>query len=434
MRKTLYASLLLVLLLSVLTPTSIMCVEKEKIAIALGVDEDFSKYVLYSDGSIYRLKEHGKIELIAKINTSLPSNYWYEFFISKSKKLYLYSFNATKITKEHIVGKFILTIVPLNGENKVVKYEKKFEVLNNTLKGELVSAAINAKDNVLLQVFRGKEVRLELYTVKDNITLLKTYSGKYTFTPFKYGDKLLIVSIKKENDNILVPIVVDAVSNKILYTLPSLIPVVELANPVIQLFHFNGKWKVYILVTRGLRGSMETYITEPESTRFFEYPLTYVNPLMHYAIIIHRENNTSTILFKDGYKVNINYTLGLTALGSWLAMDPLNTVLDVDLKNHLVLAKIINGNVSKILVIHNGKQETITTLPAKKAFKEKGLHGVIVDNTVYLVDPDTQKLIVKEIPLEINRPNYMILALIPIILALIIVGYIVFRRFSLSKT
>lgn len=430
MKEYVISLILLLLLFPTITPIYSV---KETHIIALGIDENFSKYALHSNGLLYKLKEHGKKELVARLNISLPRNYWYEFFISDNK-LFLYSFNATKISEEHITGEFVLTIIILNSGNKVIKYKKSFKIINNTLEGKLVSAAISIGNYIVLQELGERRAYLNMYTVENNtVKLLRTFSGRFMLSPLKYGNMLLIVSTTKEKDY-LVPIVVDAISSKTLYTLPSLTPVIELANPIIQPFYCNGKWKVYILVTHGLRGGIESYITEPESARFFEYPLTYVNPLMHYAIIIHRENSTSTILFKDGYKVNINYTLGLTALGSWLAMDPLNTVLDVDLKNHLVLAKIINGNESKILLIHNGKQETITTLPAEKAFKEKGLHGVIVDNTVYLVDPDTQKLIVKEIPLEINRPNYTLLALIPIILALIIVGYIVFRRFSLSKT
>lgn len=399
MKKTLLSLFILTIMVMMFVNISVLKAQNSLKAVALGSDEKFSKYVLCSDGTLYRLMGDGEKEFIKKLNISLLDNYWYEFFISDNK-LFLYAFNTT--TEENTVkGEFHLLVVDLNTGGKV---EKKigFTLTNNTLEGRAVASAIAINNYVALQELSSDNVYLNLYEIrKDNISLIKSYNGRLMLSAFKYGNQLLITVVKNQT-----PMIINAITEQNLYALPSLVPVVELVNPIIQPFYYNGKWEIYVLIMGGIRGGIESYITKPNSNRFVEHPITYVHPLMHYAVVTN-SSKSSTILFKDGYRIAVNTTLRPASMGNWIAMDPLNAVLDVDLKTHIALIKTIEDNTSKIMVVSKENQKVLLEIPAKKAFKEYGLHGAIVGNTVYIIDPLSGELIVKQISLPVKTTPIM---------------------------
>ncbi|OYT52792.1 MAG: hypothetical protein B6U76_09335 [Desulfurococcales archaeon ex4484_217_2] len=386
----------LAMLLSAVSPVIGYEIQKTKqadpIAIGYGVNE---RYILYSNGTIYEIGEEGFRKTFTLRKEALESirNSTINFEIH-GNILFLYAHSPLNASK----GASRIYVYDMN-DNKLLFYKEfTYTIVNNTVKGILLISASGSAKGLVLLVSNGSNITAETYVYKNSkFTKKFTYDGKVAFTIYKHGPSLLLPTLAKtmfRNREASVPVIVNALTNKTVFRLPSLIPVVVLAYPLIQIFKCKGEWFSYIVVYNRLTNRVEYYVSKADSMRFEEHSKVIVSPWLDYMVEHIPTVNASKIMFKDGYSIVVGKDLSITPRGIFLPIDSPNSILDARIKGHVALVKITKGNITTIYLIDcKGKLHKVYKINSEYAFKTKGFYAAILNKKAYILDPLKKDLI-----------------------------------------
>ncbi|MEM2790088.1 MAG: hypothetical protein QW236_07120 [Candidatus Bathyarchaeia archaeon] len=369
--------------------------QKKPIAIGFGENE---RYILYSNGELHKLLEHGKTTQIAKINmSSADTEASLVDFEVYGENLYLYAYRSLNETS----GQTAITVFNIGSGEKIFQKTYTFTVTGeNRVNGNMVLAASACRKGFAVITANTTHSTIEVYkTALESFKLSAKYSGRMAMTIQRYGDVLLAPTFRAEiRDSTpwITPRITDLIENRTLFELPALIPVAALAYPFIQAFNRNGSWECYVTVNNPRMNRIEHYVVYPEKQRLIDSRETAISPYLEYLVM--SQPTGSKITFKSGENITVPWRLTVIPQGSHIPIDPKNGILDANPADKVVIAKIVEGGRAKILYVTESSSKEIYSLSAEQASKIKGFYAALTENTVYIIDPEKQELI--PIPIE----------------------------------
>ena len=374
----------LVLTLLILNLTSsfgLNGLNEKPLALGLGGGE---KYVLFENGELFKLGSKGDLEKICRIK--LPYyvyDSWIEFQVEEDL-LYLYSYKAIGLR-----GSFFINLFNLTSSEELSELTFKFESKKGYVEGFLVLATSAQKEYLAVLGVNGTQTKMLIYRFNGTvIEKLNEFDGRLSLAAYGFNETFYLPMVI--NNSVFI---VDVIKDRIMYSLPSLTPVIALSYPLLQLFYLNNSWIIYVTVVLPTAQTIDTYVVYPNSFTLNEGPLASVDPLQRYCVIQPRHRNATTIIFPDNETIPTNYLLRCIPMGNWFSADPYQGVLDVDLAKHRALIKIVSGNESQIILIDGNSEKKIYSLPIEGSFRRKGFYATIVEDSIYVIDPRENRLI-----------------------------------------
>ena len=360
--------------------------------IAIGVGEK-SRYVLYSDGYLYQLLESGELRQISKLNLDeeLYKSYILDFEVYENV-LYLYAYRSVNASS----GLTLLKIYDLNNGGILFSREYRFNVKEGkTVYGQLVSTIIACSRGFAVLTVNSTKNIIVVFSKKDqSFTAVWIYDGRLAATVYNYNDTLIAPVLgfgEAEGRLYPLPTVVDLIENRILFSLPALIPVTALAYPLIQVSRVEANWTCYVSVLNPSTNKMEFYKVYPNNYTLFESNAAQSSPHLTYLII--DKPTGSGIVFPDGASIETRYRLSMIPCGVFIPINPSEGVLDVNVDDHSALIKIVSGDEAKIIYLENGSYREVYSLPVEHSSKLDGFYAALVGKTVYIIDPRKEELV-----------------------------------------
>lgn len=360
--------------------------------IAIGFGEK-SRYVLYSDGYLYQLLENGELKQTSKLNLDeeLYGNYILDFEVY-GNVLYLYAYRSVNASS----GLTLLKIYDLNNGETIFSREYSFNVKDGrTVYGRLVSTILACSRGFAVLTVNSTQNIITVFSKKDqSFTAVWIYDGRLAATIYKYNDTLIAPVLgfgEAEGRLYPLPTVVDLLENRILFSLPALIPITALAYPIIQVSKVGVNWTCYASVLNPSTREIEFYRVYPGNYTLIESNVAQASPHLTYLIV---DNPTgSEIVFPDGASIETRYKLSIIPSGVFLPMNPSEGVLDVNPEDHSALIKILSGDEAKIIHVKNESYREVYSLPAEYGSKLEGFYAALVGETVYIIDPRKEELV-----------------------------------------
>jgi len=375
-------------------PTSAEGELRKPLALGLGENE---RFILYSNGEIHKLLSQNRTLQLSKIQlTGEVIGAAVIDFEIYGQNLYLYIYTSLNTSS----GRAKIAVYNLASGVEIFTKTYEFAITQENqmrkVKGSMVLAASACRHafavitanttHTLIEVFREKQEGFEKAAV---------YSGRMAMSIYKYGETLIAATFKVEVRNNMpwiTPQITDIVENKTLFKLPALIPVAALAYPFIQPFNCNNTWECHVAVYNPTMNRMEYYIAYPEKQGLKDSNATTVSPYMDYLII--NQQKGSKIVFRNGEAITTIQKLSIIPQGAFIPLNPQNGILDVDLRSKALLAKIVEDGKAKILYITEKSMREIYILNASSASKTEGFYAALIEDTVYIINPESHDLVV----------------------------------------
>ncbi len=387
------AVLIAALTIVILTSAAPASINDKPIAIGFG---DSSRYILYSSGYVYAVSISGetpvgRIDLSGEPWSNLES-FIIDFEVY-NEVLYLYAYRSINAS----AGETLIVVYNLSNGVRVFEKIYEFNVVDgNEVRGDMVLTAIASPRGLAVLLANTTHSLIEVYSLcLSGLKQLATYNGRMAMSIYVFNDTLIAATFKVEFKNQtpwVTPQVVDLFRDETLFTLPALIPVAALVYPFIQVFNRGGLWECYVTVYNQLMNRMEYYLVYPEGRDLIGYAEARVSPYMNYAIVEQQEG--SKIMFRDGVNMTVGEKLSIVPQGAFIPLDPKNGVLDIDLDRKALLAKVVEGGNAKIIYVINNRVIEVYKLDASKASKAEGFYAALVGDKAYLINPETDELMV----------------------------------------
>jgi hypothetical protein len=392
---------LLLLIISIMfiaeaiTLTHISSAEEAKKPLALGFGEN-ERFTLYSNGEVHRLLSQNQTLPLSKIQLAgeVVGATIIDFEVY-GQNLYLYIYTSLNSSW----GRTTIAVYNLvSGEKTFTKtYEFAITQENQTQKvmGNMVLAASACPHAFAVITANTTHALIEVYKEKHGgFEKTATYSGRMVMSIYRYNETLIAATFKAEmKDSMpwITPQITDIVENKTLFSLPALIPVAALAYPFIQPFNYNNTWECHVTVYNQRMNRMEYYIVYPEKQGLIDSNATTVSPYMEYLIIDQKKG--SKIIFNNGEAITVAQKLSIIPQGAYMPLDPKNGVLDANPANKSILVKVVEGDKAKILYLTQKSTIELYTLNASSTSKTEGFYAALVQNTVYIINPENHDLV-----------------------------------------
>jgi len=404
--------------------------------IAIGFGEN-ERYILYDNGELHRLLEHGETTQIAKINMgSIDIEASLIDFEVYGENVYLYAYRNLNETS----GETTIIIFNARSGERIFQKTYTFNTFTvageNRVNGSMVLAASACIRGFAVITANTTHSTIEVYKIiLGGFKLFAKYSGRMAMTIQRYGDTLLAATFRVEiRDSMpwITPRITDLMGNKTLFELPALIPVAALAYPFIQAFNRNGSWECHVTVNNIRMNRIEYYIVYPEKQGLIDSSETVVSPYLEYLVM--SQPTGSKITFKSGENMTVPWRLTIIPQGSHIPIDPKSGILDANVTSKVVLAKIVEGDRAKILYITEKGSREIYSLSAKNASKTKGFYAALTQNTAYIIDPEKNRLATIFLEEEGGADQQLIIAAVStIVVAAAIVAVIIRRKTRLNR-
>ena len=397
--------------------------------LALGFGED-GRYVLYSDGGVWKLLGRGESMQTARINLSrgVVESATLDFEVYGGK-LYLYAYRSINASS----GETTVRIYDLNSGRETWVKNFFFEVKpENRVLGSMVLAASACGRGLAVMVVNTTHSTIEVFTeTKEGFGRTMLYSGRMAMSIYRWNDTLVAATFETKlinNVTWVKPVVTDLILNKTLFSLPALIPVAMLTYLFIQVFNRGGEWECHVSVYNRFMNRMEYYIVYPEKQGLIDSQEARVSPYMDYLTM--DQPSGSKITFRKGENLTVSHRLSIVPQGAYVLLDPKNGIMDADPERKALLAKVVEGDRAKILYITEASSLELYTLNASSSSKAAGFYAVLVQDTAYIINPENNQLVVKTIgKSENNLPTITIIIIVCIAFTLAIVVFNR-RRFS----
>jgi len=391
--KATYAKLLaiLIVLLPAFLHLSAELESQHSYPVAIGFSGD-ERYILFSDNSLYRVLSNGSLELFARLPEALNlTGYTLMDFSVVEDQIVFYLYRALNAS-----GGYTRILVVNRGGETLFDEVFEFSVVNGThVYGNLVSAAAATIRGLAVMVSNSTSVYILVYEKSgDEFEPERVYSGVYTFTLYIYGDAIVATVPRTtvfENRTAVVPHLVDLFTNESVFELPSLIPVIPFATPVVQVFRNRSDWIIHVTAVNRILNRMEYYITKPGSYELRDAMRASFSPTMDCAVL--ETVNGSAVVLSDGTMYFLNKYIPVAPRQVYMAIDPPNAVLDVDVAARRVLIKYSSGNKTSIYVLQNNELLKIYELPAEYSYKVNGFYAALKGDYALIVDPQKRELV-----------------------------------------
>jgi len=395
------------LMAEAITPAQTSSAEEAKKPLALGFGEN-ERFILYSNGEVHRLLSQNqtlplsKIQLLGEVVEATIID-----FEVYGQNLYLYIYTSLNSS----CGRTTVAVYNLVSGEKTFTKTYKFAVTqeNQTQKviGNMVLAASACPHAFAVITANTTHSLIEVYREKrGGFEKTATYSGRMAMSIYRCNETLIAATFKAEiKDNMpwITPQITDIVENKTLFSLPALIPVAALVYPFIQPFNRNNTWECHVTVYNQRMNRMEYYIVYPEKQGLIDSNATTVSPYMEYLIIDQKRG--SKIIFSNGETITVAQKLSIIPQGAYMPLDPKNGVLDANPANKSILAKVVEGDKAKILYLTQKSTIELYTLNASSTSKMVGFHAALVQNTVYIINPENNNLLALSLKNIENRED-----------------------------
>jgi len=382
--------LIVLLILSYCLPTGLgKSLHPHPMAIGFSRDE---RYILFSDNAIYRVLSNGSLELFAHLPETINlSGYTLLDFSVVGDQIVFYLYKTLNASR----GYTRIFIVNRDGEPL---YDEVFEfsIVNGShVYGGLISVAAATTRGLAIMISNDTSSYILVYErSRDGFKLEKIYSGVYTFTLYIYGDSIVGVvpyTTISENRTTIVLHLVDLFTNESIFEIPSLIPVIPFATPIVQVFRNRNDWIIHVTVVNRIINRMEYYITKPSSYELRDSLRASFSPTMDCAVL--ETVNGSAVVLSDGTMYFLNKYIPIAPRQIYMAIDPPNAVLDADVSTRRVLIKYSSGNKTSIYILQNNELLKIYELPAEYSYKVNGFYAALKGDYALIVDPQKHELV-----------------------------------------
>jgi len=382
--------LLLILAYTVIQHASIVY-GSEAYPLSIGYGSD-GRYVLYSDNTVYRITPSGGLGYLARLPAPLNlSEYTMHGFTVADGYVAVYMYKALNGSSGYT------RILVVNATGGVAFDESfSFTIVNGAwVQGSLVLAAAFTSRGLAVLLSNSTSQYIYVYEKEaDSLALTRIYKGSYSATLYvRNGSILAVVPFTSQlgNTTAVVPTLIDVFTNTTLFQIPSLIPVIPFATPIIQVFTNGSDWLVHATVANTLANRIEYYFTSPGSYELRDSLRASFSPLMDCGVIEAEEG--SIVLFSDGVKYFLNQYIPVLPRGVFSTIDPPNGILDADPLNHRALVKYTTGNTTKIYLLQDNELTKIYELPAEHSYTSSGFYAALVGDYVFLVDLGSHTLV-----------------------------------------
>jgi len=421
-RNTIYIITLITILISSIN----IYIDGEEIAsypIAIGFSGD-NRYILYSNNTIYRILSNGSLEPITQLSISIDiSNYTIRDFTIVDNYIAFYLYRAINISSGYTR---ILVLDIGSGE---LLYDKifRFNVVNRTsVYGDLITIAAMVSRGIAIVLSNSTSTYIFVYERTDSgFTLSRIYNTTYSYTLYIYNNTILGVVPYTGfyyNRTILIPNLVDIFTNRSLFEIPSLIPVIPFATPLVQVFMNKTNWLIHITVINRLANRIEYYLTEPNSLKLRDFLRASFSPTMDCGVL--ETVNGSIVMFNDGTMYFLNKYIPIIPREIYMSIDPQNGVIDIDRETHRVLLKYSAGNKTSIYVLQNNELTKVYELPIEYSYKASGFYAAIKNSYVFIIDPEKRKLIKIDLENIQSVKGYSSIIYIALILSIISIAVV----------
>jgi len=398
----------------------------EAYPLSIGYGPD-GRYLLYSNNTVYRITPSGGLEYLASLPAQLNlSEYAMHGFTVADDYVAVYMYKALNESSGYT------RILVVNATSGVVFDESfSFTVVNGTwVQGSLVLAAAFTSRGLAVLLSNSTSQYIYVYGREaGSLALTRVYKESYSATLYVYNGSILAVvpfTSQLGNTTAIVPTLVDVFTNTTLIQIPSLIPVIPFATPIIQVFTNRSNWLIHVTVANTLASRIEYYFTSPGSYELRDSLRASFSPLMDCGVIEAEEG--SIVLFSDGVMYFLNQYIPVLPRGVFSTIDPPNGILDADPLNHRALVKYTTGNTTKIYLLQGNELTKIYELPVEHSYTSSGFYAALVGDYALLVDPGSHTLVkidLRSLP-STSSPNtwltpYLVAATVVAVLAAVTV-------------
>jgi len=363
----------------------------EAYPLSIGYGSD-GRYVLYNNNTVYRITPSGGLEYLTRLPTSLNlSEYAIHGFTVADDHVAVYMYKALNKSSGYT------RILVVNATGGVVFNESfSFTIVNGAwVQGSLVLAAAFTGRGLAVLLSNSTSQYIYVYGKRaDSLALTRVYKGSYSATLYVYNGSILAVvpfTSQLGNTTVVVPTLVDVFTNTTLIQIPSLIPVIPFATPIIQVFTNRSDWLIHATVANTLANRIEYYFTSPGSYELRDSLRALFSPLMDCGVI--ETGGGSIVLFSDGVMYFLNQYIPVLPRGVFSTIDPPNGILDADPLNHRALVKYTTGHTTKKYLLQGNELTKIYELPAEHSYTSSGFYAALVGDYALLVDPGIHTLV-----------------------------------------
>jgi len=421
-----------IIILLILASTAIqyagMVYGGEAYPLSIGYGPD-GRYLLYSNNTVYRITPSGGLEYLASLPAQLDlSEYAMHGFTVADGYVAVYMYKALNESSGYI------RILVANATGGVVFDESfSFTVVNGTwVQGSLVLAAAFTGRGLAILLSNSTSQYIYVYGREaDSLALTRVYKGSYSATLYVYNGSILAVvpfTSQLGNTTAVVPTLVDVFTNTTLIQIPSLIPVIPFATPIIQVFTNKSDWLIHVTVANTLANRVEYYFTSPGSYELRDSLRASFSPLMDCGVIEAEEG--SIVLFSDGVMYFLNQYIPVLPRGVFSTIDPPNGILDADPLSHRALVKYTTGNTTKIYLLQGNELTKIYELPVEHSYTSSGFYAALVGDYALLLDPGSHTLVkidLRSLPGTSSSNTWLTPYLVAVAVVAVLVALIVFK-------
>ncbi|MEB3860711.1 MAG: hypothetical protein GSR84_00645 [Desulfurococcales archaeon] len=381
---------IIVILLLVVSMTRMPISVGEAKPLVLGEVYEGGYVVLYSDSTI---KVGGESYELRGLGVDLET----VFTITYSKAtgdLFMAGFYNTSPTSG------VSYIILYNTKTQSIDYQEKYQysiTRQGEIKGRFMTEAVYIPSRGIIAAMYSNTTStyIQVSSINGETRIYEAPASLNFYTDGATVYAALIEETQFEGRTARLVAGVDLVTGERVAEYPSLIPVVDLAIPLVQLYKEAGQWIGYVVVYNPTSGQLEYYRVEPGSLSLPETDPVVVSPDLSYAVKLGREG--PSLILPDGEEVSLGYDARPAPPTIYLGAEPGNAILDID-SNGILLRVTKGGDTAIIYKTLDGGEEEVYSIPGRHN-RLTGLYAIEDNGKIVILDP------VKGEVIELNRPN-----------------------------
>ena len=389
MRSKLLAILAASIVLLTLVSTASMAEVKP---VALGKVYEGGYVVLYSDSTV---EVDGEKYKVRGIDINLETIFTLAYS-RNTGKLFITGFYNTSPTSG--VSYIILYNVLSSNIDYMEKYEYKI-TSEREIKGRLMTEAVYIPEDDIVASMYSNSTSTYIQVTRVNGET-RIYEAPASLNFYTDGDSIYAALIKDtqfQGRTARLVTGVNLVTGETVAEYPSLIPVVDLAIPLVQLYKEGGQWIGYVVVYNPTSGQLEYYRVEPGSLALPESDPVVVSPDLKYAVKLSKDG--ISLILPSGQEAALGYDVRPAPPTVYLGAEPGNAILDID--DQGVLLRVSKGGDTVIIYRSFSGAE-------KEVYRIQGIHNrltglyAIEDNgRIVLLDPEKSSV------MEVEKPDLL---------------------------
>ncbi len=360
------------------------------IAIGIDVDGTDSYVALYNNKTV--IINNLDTENITYINiNSIPNNIITKvisiLYSSKNRDIVLIGFYNESKT----IGVTFIRVYNVE-DGLIYSKDLRYKLEGDTIKGKIATevAYISDKRMIVYLYSNSTSTYIELEGVVNGDT--RIIESPVAFNFYVNGGKVYVATVEKgvfQDREVGIVKVKELTSGSEVASYPSLIPVLQFAYPMVQVFYENNTWVGYVIVYNPSMKKYEYFRVEPGSLKLEDWDPVVVSPDLEYAVKLGKDG--SYIVLPSGVSYSLGYDVRPSPASIYTGLDPRNAVLDIS--GNRVLLRIVSGNETRIVYKVIGEGEATVYTMQGRYTKLQGLYAYMVGHKIVIQDPVANKII-----------------------------------------